>query len=223
MDKHFSQGEIIFKEGDVGESFYDIIEGSVGVYTDYGTDVEKKLTEIQPGHIVGELALIDAYPRSATAVALSDVTADEVSVDDLKSYFSTKPDRITFLIKELSERITRLSTDYSEACETLKDIFPEDENRKPSIADKIKKFAASYIMVSKSSKISVETMKELVQTGHDDGTTKNVETFKKGTIIFREGEPGKCMYDIFTGSVNVYKDYGTPSEKLLTTVGANKF
>ncbi len=78
-------------------------------------------------------------------------------------------------------------------------------------------------MVIKSSKISVETMKELVQTGHDDGTTKNVETFKKGTIIFREGEPGKCMYDIFTGSVNVYKDYGTPSEKLLTTVGANKF
>jgi CRP-like cAMP-binding protein len=41
------------------------------------------------------------------------------------------------------------------------------------------------------------------------------KTFKKGQIIFREGDPGECMYDVYIGKVGVYSKYGTPEQKLL--------
>lgn len=43
-----------------------------------------------------------------------------------------------------------------------------------------------------------------------------IKKFKKGEIIFRQGDPGDCMYDIHSGKVGVYAAYGTPEQKLLT-------
>ena len=33
----------------------------------------------------------------------------------------------------------------------------------------------------------------------------NLKNFKQGDIIFREGDPGECMYDIQSGKVGIYK------------------
>ena len=43
-------------------------------------------------------------------------------------------------------------------------------------------------------------------------------SYKKGEIIFREGDPGNCMYDIFWG-----RGYGTPQEKLLAELKTEDF
>ena len=42
------------------------------------------------------------------------------------------------------------------------------------------------------------------------------EKYKKGQIIFREGDPGDCMYDIIAGKVGIYADFGTERQHLLT-------
>ncbi len=42
-----------------------------------------------------------------------------------------------------------------------------------------------------------------------------VKSFKKGEVIFKQGDPGDCMYDVYTGRVGVYTGYGTPEQKLL--------
>lgn len=42
-----------------------------------------------------------------------------------------------------------------------------------------------------------------------------VKTFKKGEILFREGDPGDCPYDVYSGKVGVYSKFGTQEEKLL--------
>lgn len=42
-----------------------------------------------------------------------------------------------------------------------------------------------------------------------------VTTFKEGQIIFKEGAPGGCMYEVAAGKVGVYANYGTPEQKLL--------
>ena len=223
MTKEFKKGEVLFNEGDVGETCFDVVSGSVGIYTDFGTDVEKQLTTIEAGHILGELALVDALPRSATAVAISDVTVNEFNFDDLQRYFEEDTDKITFIIKEMSERISRLTGDYDDVVDTIGELFPANETRKPGIADKIKQFAAAYKMSAKANKISRETMEDLVQSKHEEGLSNNVESYSKGTLLFKEGEPGRCMYDIYTGSVNIYTGYGTPDEKLITTIGVSKF
>lgn len=44
---------------------------------------------------------------------------------------------------------------------------------------------------------------------------REYRSYKKGDIIFRQGDPAECMYDIRWGSVGIYMDYGTEREKML--------
>jgi len=61
----FSRGDVIFMENSIGSSMYEIKSGSVGIYAAYGTDSERKLTELEAGRIFGEMGVIDVMPRSA--------------------------------------------------------------------------------------------------------------------------------------------------------------
>lgn len=63
----FPAGEYVFKAGDHGETMYIITEGEVDIIE--GSTV---LDTIGPGSIVGELALIDDEPRSASVRARTD-------------------------------------------------------------------------------------------------------------------------------------------------------
>ncbi|MBE7005379.1 MAG: cyclic nucleotide-binding domain-containing protein [Ruminococcaceae bacterium] len=42
------------------------------------------------------------------------------------------------------------------------------------------------------------------------------QRFRKRQVIFREGDPGSCMYEVAEGRVGIFSDYGKPTEKLLT-------
>ena len=42
-----------------------------------------------------------------------------------------------------------------------------------------------------------------------------VKTFRANEVIFEEGAPGGCMYEVGRGKVGVFANYGTPEQKLL--------
>ena len=42
-----------------------------------------------------------------------------------------------------------------------------------------------------------------------------LKTFKQGEVIFREGDSGDCMYEVYTGKVGIYAAFGTPEQTLL--------
>ena len=44
---------------------------------------------------------------------------------------------------------------------------------------------------------------------------REYRTYKNGEIIFKQGDPADCMYDIRWGSVGIYVYYGTEQEKML--------
>ena len=48
-ERNFSKGEVIFRQGDAGNSFFKIIEGSVSVIANYGEADERELTVLNPG------------------------------------------------------------------------------------------------------------------------------------------------------------------------------
>ena len=50
-----------------------------------------------------------------------------------------------------------------------------------------------------------------------------MKEFKKDEVIFRQGDAGDCMYDIFSGRVGIYAAYGTPNEKLISELKAGEF
>ena len=60
-------GEVLLKEGDVGEEMYVLIEGTAKIEF-HGMF----FAEIGPGDFVGELAVIDGSPRLATTTAVTD-------------------------------------------------------------------------------------------------------------------------------------------------------
>ena len=224
MTKQVESGKVIFRQGESGETFYEVIKGCVGIYLNYGEDSQQKLTDVREGHIFGEMALVDAFPRSATAVAAEDSELNEVSVSEVKEYFKSKPDKLKFMLLELTGNLARLTDDYREVTSTVKELYPaNDEPRKPSLIDKIKKFAESYDLMGKRQLPSAEYLRETGQEGHEKGFAKKVEKYKRGTIIFREGDLGRCMYDIHFGTIGIYTDYGTADEKCLTTLSSNKF
>jgi signal transduction histidine kinase len=68
-EEHFAAGEMICQEGSLADRFYIILEGSVEVWKDWGDPEADLLAAHGPGHLFGELALIDELPRSATVVA----------------------------------------------------------------------------------------------------------------------------------------------------------
>lgn len=51
----------------------------------------------------------------------------------------------------------------------------------------------------------------------------STKAFKKGEVIFRQGDASDCMYDILWGEVGIYTNYGTPEEKLLSTLRTEQF
>ena len=66
MEKTYHPGEIVFQEGDPGRALFVIVEGTVEI-TQETVQGEYVLRTLGPGDAFGELALIDDFPRSATA------------------------------------------------------------------------------------------------------------------------------------------------------------
>jgi CRP-like cAMP-binding protein len=93
-------GEILFKEGDAADAMYAVLSGCVELVHNGET-----LDNIEPGGILGELALIDASERSATASALVDSTLARVDRRHFEYLVAEHP---TFAIQVMSVMAERL-------------------------------------------------------------------------------------------------------------------
>ena len=63
---NLAAGETLFREGDVGDKMYVLLEGTMDV-----TIAGKVVETAEAGALLGEIALIESSPRSATIVAAS--------------------------------------------------------------------------------------------------------------------------------------------------------
>ena len=67
----FEPGEVIFEEGDPGDSVYFIIDGELDVTMQSDWEEEVKLATLGPGQSCGEISIIDDLPRSASVIAVT--------------------------------------------------------------------------------------------------------------------------------------------------------
>ncbi len=82
--RNFAKGKTIFKEGDLGDEFFVVVRGRVEIRSG-----DRHFETLGPDGIFGEMALIDDSPRSATAVALTEVTVAPI-----------KENQFLFLVKK---------------------------------------------------------------------------------------------------------------------------
>lgn len=97
---YLKPGETIFKEGDTAKELYVIKSGQVEIQLG-----NRLLATLDANDILGEMALIDSAPRSATDTAKTDVELVPISKKDFLALVSRAP---TFALDIMSTLVRRL-------------------------------------------------------------------------------------------------------------------
>ena len=116
----FNKDQVIFRQGEFGSTMYDVVSGEIGIYMDYQGADEKRIAVIKTGEVFGEMGLIEVYPRSATAVALTNGTVlTELKESDLRTYLQDKPEKLLQIMRQLSSRIRETTEKYVDVCRSV--------------------------------------------------------------------------------------------------------
>lgn len=223
VERSFKNGEIIIREGDSGNSFFRLTEGSALVYAGFGKDDQIKLASLEAGEYFGEMAILEAYPRSATIVAKGNVSVTEIPGDELGTFLEEDPDRIIGLMSFLANRIQAMTVDYNESKQLLDELRRSDAAKKKSLFSKIKKHIDMY--QSNKNKISepdTDSLREELEK-LKNADSIDVKNYRKGMIIFKEGGIYDSMCILHTGSVGMYINYRQRDEEKLADYNAVDF
>jgi CRP-like cAMP-binding protein len=100
----FKPGEIIFSEYEPGDTFYLIQSGKVKLIQNTGEN-ERTLDILQPSEMFGEMAILENLPRSATAIAVDEVTVIELNTQNFEILMLGNPQIALKLLRIFSKRI----------------------------------------------------------------------------------------------------------------------
>ncbi len=121
--KSLEDGEVLFEDGEDGNSMFVILSG--------GLTVIKRQTEIAlrgMGEYLGEMALIESKPRSAKVVSSGVTQLLEITHDLFHSKLSSYPDTLMAIMKTLSSR-ARENLKMFDKAETENDILVSGDDK----------------------------------------------------------------------------------------------
>ena len=102
--REYRAGDVLFREGEVGEEMYVIQTGVVQVLKRVGTE-ERPLATLGRGEFLGEMAILNNKPRTATAVVLEDAKCLVIDAKTLEAMITKNPEIALRLIKKLARRL----------------------------------------------------------------------------------------------------------------------
>lgn len=111
-EKNFSEHEVFIEQFAKSDAAYFIVSGSARIHrlTEDGHDIT--LAVVGPGDLVGEMALLDQEPRSASAETLQNTTMLTLSSQDFSTVLRTNPEIAIKLLAFLSRRIRTADERY---------------------------------------------------------------------------------------------------------------
>jgi len=116
-------GEVLFREGDPGQTLYIVSEGEVGVFSE--GPPRRELSRLLPGSFFGEVALITETPRSATIQAVGSTELLAIDRGVVRDLVHEHPDSLRVILRfirnRLVERVIQTSPLFLQ--------FPEIERR----------------------------------------------------------------------------------------------
>ncbi|MBF0099549.1 MAG: cyclic nucleotide-binding domain-containing protein [Desulfobacterales bacterium] len=103
--RQYEPGQIIIKEGDIGDEMYLIIEGHIQISKKLATGEEMMIRQMLAGEFFGELALIEEKERSALAYCVTHVKLIPINKDNFFSMIDSIPRIYANLARIISERL----------------------------------------------------------------------------------------------------------------------
>lgn len=106
-EKHFKAGSILFFEDMPGDFFFIVLDGEVEIWKRYGQPDSVLLGTSGIGQPVGEMALIDNRPRSATVKAKTDLVTLVVHASDFEGLLSSDNSICLILLKAVTMMVRK--------------------------------------------------------------------------------------------------------------------
>ncbi|MDH5457679.1 MAG: cyclic nucleotide-binding domain-containing protein [Nitrospinota bacterium] len=110
--QRYSNGDIIVSEGIISNNAYIIFEGKVNITK----KVDKKsilINTLVKGEVFGEMGLISQSVRSASVVAVGNVTIGVIEREQFEAIVSKLPEDVRAIVKALVDRLRYTSDQLS--------------------------------------------------------------------------------------------------------------
>ena len=101
------RGDILFREGESGDSLYVIGEGKIKLGRSSSDGRENLVAILGPGEMFGELSLFDPGPRTMTATAVAETQLLGLGNDSLTGLLTGRPEVAKALLTALAQRLRR--------------------------------------------------------------------------------------------------------------------
>src|SRR5690606_16805499 len=109
-----ARGDTLFHEGDPGDRLYVVTDGKVKLQRTSPDGRENMLAVLGAGELIGELSLFDPGPRTATAVAVTEVRLLGLGHSDLQPWLSARPQVAAALLRAVARRLRTTNDRMSE-------------------------------------------------------------------------------------------------------------
>jgi len=116
-ERTYEAGQEIFREGAEGDGIYLVKEGTVEISAQVARGPRRVFSRIAAGEIFGEMAVLDAEPRSASATALELSTVYFLPREDFLGLMDRSPGMARGALREISRRLRDFDRRY------LREVF----------------------------------------------------------------------------------------------------
>jgi CRP/FNR family transcriptional regulator, cyclic AMP receptor protein len=107
--RRFRRNEVIFHQGDLGDSLQIVASGRVKIVLPSAEGEEAIIATLRPGDFFGELALLDGAPRSATATAVEPTETLALPRETFQDALREVPELPQALLAGLAAELRRLT------------------------------------------------------------------------------------------------------------------
>lgn len=111
-EQPFTARREIFREGDAGDGVYFVKEGLVEISSLVAGGARRVFSQLGPGEVFGEMAVIEDRPRSATATALQDTSVYFLPRQEMLPLIQRSPALAFKLLQQISHRLREFNQLY---------------------------------------------------------------------------------------------------------------
>lgn len=103
---NFATGDYIFRQGEIGDSLYIVVEGQVGIEREVSDENDTvSLNIVKSRQYLGFFSLFNQAPRSVTATAMKDTLILQINQDAFITFALQHPELLTEINRVLVERL----------------------------------------------------------------------------------------------------------------------
>lgn len=152
IEQTIAPKNIVFKEGDKGDALYIIKSGKVNILKRNSAGVDSVLVSLAKGSVIGDMAIIDEQPRSASVATIQETVFLIITKEDFRNLLAEIP--------EISFQILKLSTERLRATNIHLKELEASTNQMEDVIRVITKIARKSNLLSLNASIEAARVGE---------------------------------------------------------------